>query len=186
MLARAPWLAAGTQLCLRLLAPCYSKESGRPIWPGQSAHAGSRGEAEQTSLGQEAEALKGLGPHLLGAGSPGGVGPTSLPGPPARGPKPHFDISVGDVTAVQELDGRADITHDLCGFCRHRGGGSDATQRSDGLACPPCSPRDSARWRQHSCSPGPPFHTPAPGTLLSSEDALAHLDLFPRAWATSP
>lgn len=32
----------------------------------------------------------------------------------------HLDISVGNVLAVQELDGGADIPHDLCSFCRHR------------------------------------------------------------------
>lgn len=36
--------------------------------------------------------------------------------------EPHLDISVGNVLAVQELDGGADIPHDLCSFCRHRGG----------------------------------------------------------------
>ena len=86
----------------------------------------------------------------------GTVGHTSLPGPPAWVLEPHLDISVGNVMAVQELDGCTNITHDLCSFCRHRGGGSDASQRSGSLV-PPCFPRDNTRWRQQSCNPGAPI-----------------------------
>ena len=87
MLARASWLAVGTQLHLRLLASCYSKELRRPIWPEQNEYAGSRGkEAEQTSPGQETEALKGLGPHLPGAGSHGDCGSHFPPWSSSLGP----------------------------------------------------------------------------------------------------
>lgn len=50
--------------------------------------------------------------------------------PPTCVLEPHLNISVGDILAVQELDGSANITHDLCSFCRHSRRVRDASQRS--------------------------------------------------------
>lgn len=58
--------------------------------------------------------------------------------------------------------------------------------RGQAAWCPPASPGTTQDGGSSPATPGPPFHMPAPGTLISSGNALAHLDLFPRAWATSP
>lgn len=65
---------------------------------------------------------------------------TPSPGPPTWVLEPHLDISVGDILAVQELDGSANITHDLCSFCRHSRRVRDASQRSGSRALTLLSP----------------------------------------------
>lgn len=70
----------------------------------------------------------------------GVVDGTPSPGPPTWVLEPHLDISVGDILAVQELDGSANITHDLCSFCRHSRRVRDASQRSGSRALTLLSP----------------------------------------------
>ena len=78
------------------------------------------GEAEPCSMGRiPGMPIKEHGLHPVDAGTIGSVNGTLCPGPPTWVLEPHLDISVGDVPAVQKLDGSANIPHDLCGFCRH-------------------------------------------------------------------
>lgn len=103
--------------------------------------------------------------------------------------EPHLDISVGNVLAVQELDGGADIPHDLCSFCRHRGG---AVVRGKGWA-PGVSTHVASDHAPRTTQDGDsspatqdthPLH-PTPIILIPSGDAPTHLDFFPQAWAIS-
>lgn len=112
-------MAIGITQCL--------KETRRPIWQEQNEYARTMGEeAEKSSLSQEAEALsanQGTWPPSSGCWKPSGiVDDTPLLGPPTWVLEPYLDVSVGDVLAMQELNGSANISHDLCSFCRQRGG----------------------------------------------------------------
>lgn len=61
---------------------------------------------------------------------------------------------------MQELDGHANVAHDLGSFCTHRIGVSDASQRSGGLgAATPLSP-----WTAQLATALLPSRTPIPHT----------------------
>lgn len=94
----------------------------------------------------------------------GFVDGTLCPGPPTWVLEPHLNISVGDVPAVQKLDGSANISHDLCGFCRHgqRRGPRMPLKGQATQGAPPHHPSlESTRW----CTPATqdPTSDPNPG-----------------------